>query len=145
MIPWNKILFATVWLNSKYAGKRNLENAYVPNWERKHFHSSCRHKVPSKWCYFFLVGWDLRHQVLRPLLAYCTSPNDRWGWLWSNWWNEDWQGKPKYSEKTCPSATLSTTNQMMILMYHILSRWTNDSWRKFFVVFFFRPARPIAG
>jgi hypothetical protein len=24
--------------------------------------------------------------------------------------NEDWQGKPKYSEKTCPSATLSTTN-----------------------------------
>jgi hypothetical protein len=26
------------------------------------------------------------------------------------WWNEDWQGKPKYSEKTCPSATLSTTN-----------------------------------
>jgi hypothetical protein len=25
-------------------------------------------------------------------------------------WNEDWQGKPKYSEKTRPSATLSTTN-----------------------------------
>jgi hypothetical protein len=57
-----------------------------------------------------LVGWDLRHQVLRPLLAYCTAPNDKWGWLWSNWWNEDWQGKPKYSEKTCPSATLSTTD-----------------------------------
>jgi hypothetical protein len=30
--------------------------------------------------------------------------------LWNNWWNEDWQGKPKYPEKTCPSATLSTTN-----------------------------------
>jgi hypothetical protein len=30
--------------------------------------------------------------------------------LWRNWWNEDWQGKPKYSEKTCPSATLSTIN-----------------------------------
>jgi hypothetical protein len=30
--------------------------------------------------------------------------------FWSNWWNEDWQGKPKYSEKTCPSATLSITN-----------------------------------
>jgi hypothetical protein len=27
--------------------------------------------------------------------------------LWSNCWSEDWQGKPKYSEKTCPSATLS--------------------------------------
>jgi hypothetical protein len=51
------------------------------------------------------VGWDLRHQVLRPLLAFCTAPDDRWGWLWSNWWNE-----PKYSEKTCPSAILSTTN-----------------------------------
>jgi hypothetical protein len=25
-------------------------------------------------------------------------------------WNENWQGKPKYSEKTCTSATLSTTN-----------------------------------
>jgi hypothetical protein len=37
-------------------------------------------------------------------------PDDRWWWLWSNWWNEDWQGKPKYSEKTCPSAILSTTN-----------------------------------
>jgi hypothetical protein len=23
---------------------------------------------------------------------------------------DDWQGKPKYSEKTCPSAALSTTN-----------------------------------
>jgi hypothetical protein len=37
------------------------------------------------------------------------APDDRW-WLWSSWWNEDWQEKPKYSEKTCPSATLSTTN-----------------------------------
>jgi hypothetical protein len=38
------------------------------------------------------------------------APDDRWGWLWRNLWNKDWQGKPKYSEKTCPSATLSTTN-----------------------------------
>jgi hypothetical protein len=60
--------------------------------------------------HFFCVWWDLRHQVLRPLLAYCTAPNDRWGWVWSNWWNEDSQGKPKYSEKTYCSATLSTTN-----------------------------------
>jgi hypothetical protein len=34
---------------------------------------------------------------------------ERW-WLWSNWWNKDWQGKPKSSEKTCSSATFSTTN-----------------------------------
>jgi hypothetical protein len=30
--------------------------------------------------------------------------------MWSSQWNENWQGKPKYSEKTCPIATLSTTN-----------------------------------
>jgi hypothetical protein len=50
-------------------------------------------------------------------LGYCghywpsvPAPDDRWWWLWRNWWNEDWQGKPKYLEKTCHSATLSTTN-----------------------------------
>jgi hypothetical protein len=31
-------------------------------------------------------------------------PDDRW-WVRSSRWNENWQGKPKYSEKTCPSAT----------------------------------------
>jgi hypothetical protein len=41
------------------------------------------------------------------LLAYCTCPG--WLWGWRILWNE-WQGKPKYSEKTCPDATLSTTN-----------------------------------
>jgi hypothetical protein len=43
------------------------------------------------------------------LLFYCACP----GWLW-RWriirWNVNWQGNPKYSEKTCPSAILSTTN-----------------------------------
>jgi hypothetical protein len=33
-----------------------------------------------------------------------------WLW-WRSGWNERfWQGKPKYSEKTCPDATFSTTN-----------------------------------
>jgi hypothetical protein len=40
-------------------------------------------------------------------LAYCTCTGRLWGWR--IWWNE-WQGKPKNSEKTCPDATLSTTN-----------------------------------
>jgi hypothetical protein len=40
------------------------------------------------------------------LMAYCISPG--WLWSWRNRWN-DWQGKPKYSEKTCVSAALSTT------------------------------------
>jgi hypothetical protein len=34
------------------------------------------------------------------------------------WWNEDWQRKSKYTENTCPSATLSTTN----LTYQIRAR-----------------------
>jgi hypothetical protein len=41
-------------------------------------------------------------------MAYCTCPG--WLWWWRIWWNEDWQGKPKYLEKTFPSATLSNTN-----------------------------------
>jgi hypothetical protein len=30
--------------------------------------------------------------------------------MWSSRWNENWEGKPKYSEKTCTSDTFSTTN-----------------------------------
>jgi hypothetical protein len=36
------------------------------------------------------------------------APDDRR--VWSSWWNENWQGKPKYSEKTCPNAVSFTTN-----------------------------------
>jgi hypothetical protein len=50
--------------------------------------------------------WSTRH--VGHWMTYCTWPG--WLWWWRIWWNEDWQGKPKYSEKTCPSATLSTTN-----------------------------------
>jgi hypothetical protein len=35
------------------------------------------------------------------------------GNFWSDLWNENWQGKPKYSEKTYPSATLSTPKSHM--------------------------------
>jgi hypothetical protein len=34
--------------------------------------------------------------------------------MWSSQWNGNCQGKLKYSEKTCPSATLSTTNPTYI-------------------------------
>jgi hypothetical protein len=43
------------------------------------------------------------------LLSYCACPGWLWGWRIIRW-NEDWQGNPKYSEKICPSATLSTKN-----------------------------------
>jgi hypothetical protein len=52
--------------------------------------------------------------ILNPLGTLATNwpivpaPDDRRAW--SGRWNENWQRKPKYSEKTCPSAILSTTN-----------------------------------
>jgi hypothetical protein len=61
----------------------------------------------------FLVSWG--GVRLSPLGTSATNwpivpaPDDRW-WVWSIRWNENWQGKPMYSEKTCPSATLSTAN-----------------------------------
>jgi hypothetical protein len=42
------------------------------------------------------------------------APDDRWGWWWSNRWNANWQGKLKYSNKTCPTATLFTTNPIWL-------------------------------
>jgi hypothetical protein len=30
------------------------------------------------------------------------APDDRRWWVWSSRWNENWQGNPKNSEKTCP-------------------------------------------
>jgi hypothetical protein len=56
--------------------------------------------------FLLLVGWNLWY--CGHYWPFVPAPGDRW-W-WRNWWNEDWQGKPKYSEKTCLSATLSTTN-----------------------------------
>jgi hypothetical protein len=55
---------------------------------------------------FFLIsnseGWSptgsTRHCGHQ--LAYCICPG--WLWGWRIWLNDDWQGKLKYSEKTCP-------------------------------------------
>jgi hypothetical protein len=63
--------------------------------------------------YLFLVSWG--GVRLSPLGTSATNwpivpaPDDR-RWVWSNWWNENLQGKPKYSEKTCCSVTFSTTD-----------------------------------
>jgi hypothetical protein len=63
---------------------------------------------------FFLiriVGGGVQMGPLGTSVTECPIvPGPGWLWWWRIWWNEDWQGKPKYSEKICPSATLSTTN-----------------------------------
>jgi hypothetical protein len=37
--------------------------------------------------------------TLRPIVP---ALDDRWWWMCSSQWNENWQGKPKYSEKSTP-------------------------------------------
>jgi hypothetical protein len=45
--------------------------------------------------FFLLAGWDFGYRGhYWPIIP---APDDRWLWLWRNWWNEDWQGKPMYS------------------------------------------------
>jgi hypothetical protein len=71
-----------------------------------------RSRILSLDCSRFLVPWG----GMRPSLLGTSAtswpivpaPDDRW--VWSIWCNENWEGKPKYSEKTCPSATLSAMN-----------------------------------
>jgi hypothetical protein len=55
--------------------------------------------------FFFIIIWFVRLLALRPLLAYCASLGWQWRWLWRSRWNVYRQGKPKFSEKTFPSAT----------------------------------------
>jgi hypothetical protein len=60
---------------------------------------------------FFSVSWGgvKANLVGRPLIGLLYQPRmiDEYA---AFWWNENSKGTPKYSEETCPSATLSTTN-----------------------------------
>jgi hypothetical protein len=65
-------------------------------------HSGCAQGMNLGIDFFFLVGRDRVHLVRRPLfdLLYQPQMMD----------DDGCNAKPKYSEKTCPNATLSTTN-----------------------------------
>jgi hypothetical protein len=84
----------------------------IPAWEA--YSSNLERGNHLKFLIYFFsslgVGWDWSplgtSATNRSIVA---APDDRW-WVWRQWWNENWQGKPKYSEKSYPSATLSTTN-----------------------------------
>jgi hypothetical protein len=62
--------------------------------------------------FFFklIVGVETNwvHSVLRPPIGLLCQP--RVIIMMDNLVNDDWQGKPKYSEKACPNVALSTTN-----------------------------------
>jgi hypothetical protein len=60
--------------------------------------------------YFLLrmVGWESLLGTQSTAGPIVPTPDD--SWVWSNRWNENWQGKPKSLENARASATSSTTN-----------------------------------
>jgi hypothetical protein len=103
------------------------QDSGYPNWSVLSFFSV------SPGCYLnyaMIIFYYFSHGVrLGPFSTAATvwpivpGLDDRWWWLRSNWWKEDWQGKPKYSEKNCPSVTLSTTNPTWPGLEPGLPRW----------------------
>jgi hypothetical protein len=90
---------------------RNTQPPYITS-HSPPFPTKCLTAVAS-----FLVSWGGGRLSPRGTSATnwptVPAPDDRWWWWWwmrSSRWNENWHGKPKYSEKTCPSTTLPTTN-----------------------------------
>jgi hypothetical protein len=82
-----------LWLYSPILGLGHLHKTF-------HFTSVTRSTRVSR------TPWT-GDQLIARLLHVCPG----WLWWWRSWWNERfWQGKLKYSEKTCPDATLFTTN-----------------------------------
>jgi hypothetical protein len=60
--------------------------------------------ISSSQNFFFYLWGGVKLIPLGTLFA-------RWWWrMWSIWWNDNWQGIYKYSEKSCPSEALSATN-----------------------------------
>jgi hypothetical protein len=62
---------------------------------------------------FHSGGWSPNwvHSARRPFQSWPIVPAPGDCEDGEFWWNE-WQGKPKYSKKTCPGAILSTTNSI---------------------------------
>jgi hypothetical protein len=61
--------------------------------------------------FLFLVGWYWVSWYCGHYWPIVPGPDDRWWWYCGEIGGmKIVQGKPKYSEETCPSATLSTTN-----------------------------------
>jgi hypothetical protein len=104
-----------VWMYHRHTPldlKRNISHTHTHTLTYMRIHLYMLIHVLYIYMYIlFLLGCDWAHLVLRPLFDLLHQPrDDRWWWVWSSWWNENWQGKPKYLEKTCRTATLSTTN-----------------------------------
>jgi hypothetical protein len=73
--------------------------------------ATCYAQISLNFRILVSFGWSETESTwyVAPNSPIVPAPDDRW-WMWSSRGNENWQGKPKNSEKICPSATLSTTN-----------------------------------
>jgi hypothetical protein len=71
----------------------------------------CVYVHVCKHFFFCFLGWDktVSTWYVGHYLACCTSPG-WWWWVWGSRWNENWEGKSKYSMKACSTATSSATN-----------------------------------
>jgi hypothetical protein len=87
---------------------------YIQSRKANHASSSFRREIDKFISVFFIsfLVWGETESLATSATNWpiVPAPDDRWWWVWSSRWNENWQGKPKYSEKAYPSATLSTTN-----------------------------------
>jgi hypothetical protein len=56
-------------------------------------------RAKTVYAFFFYLWryWHCGHSW--PIVP---APDDRCGWLWRSRWTVDWEGKPKFSEKTLP-------------------------------------------
>jgi hypothetical protein len=69
----------------------------------------------NNWSNNSKIGWGEAQSTwfIGHYFAYCTTHGWWWWWWWWLVWSSrrnEWQGKPKYSDKTCPIAALSTTD-----------------------------------
>jgi hypothetical protein len=56
--------------------------------------------------FFYASGLGLSPLYCDHSWPIVPTPDDRWGWLWSNWWNEDWQGNRSTRRKPAPALTV---------------------------------------
>jgi hypothetical protein len=67
-----------------------------------------------------LVGWDKSTRYWGHFWPNVQAPDDRWGWLWSNWWNEgSWT---KRNAVGCRCSAWSITRQTPLLILTGISK-----------------------
>jgi hypothetical protein len=112
-------VYRTIKRKENSVWKLGIQGKKIPAWCPLEFRVWLDTTAPWTWIirnkrHFRRSDWIVLQMVPRapfPLLYsiyWLCQHRWRW-WTWSSR-NENWQGKLKYSEKTCPSATLSTTN-----------------------------------